>query len=125
MNRRAPPTWVKGEIDLALKRAGEALKKHGEAVAGGASAEDASLLKSAQTHLHQAHGALDIVGGGITQFTAAIEQTLAALAQGSVTFSAPVEEVCQRAPTTVTAYLDDLLEGAPDQALRLLPCIAN
>ena len=43
-----PLTWVKGEIDLALERATEALqqfREHG----------DATQLKFCRTHLHQVH----------------------------------------------------------------------
>ncbi len=116
-----PLTWVKGEIDLALNRAGEALKKHSEAVAAGQPPADAGLLKAAQAHLHQAHGALAIVGlSGITQFAEAIEQVLAGLADSSVAFSVQTEDVCQRALVVVSAYLDELLADVPDQPLRLL-----
>ncbi len=117
-----PLTWVKGEIDLALNRAGEALKKHAEIAANsGEDAPDVSQIKIAQSHLHQAHGALTIVGlNGVTQFTEAIEQVFAALADGTLAYSAQIEALCQRALTIVSAYLDELLAGAPDQSLRLL-----
>ena len=51
-----PLSWVKGEIDLALGRAHEALGKFVGDTA------DSAQLKFARTHLHQAHGALSIVG---------------------------------------------------------------
>ena len=49
-----PLIWVRGEIDLALVRAAEALGDGGHQAG-------AEQLKFAQTHLHQARGALAIV----------------------------------------------------------------
>ena len=49
-----PLTWVKGEIDLALDRTLEALARD--------EGEGATALQSARMHLHQARGALSIVG---------------------------------------------------------------
>ena len=72
-----PMSWVKGEIDLALERAGQSLAAHAADPSG-------DELKKACAGMHQAHGALAIVGlEGITEFAAAIEQLLAALADGS------------------------------------------
>ena len=51
-----PLSWVKGEIDHAIQRAQEALR------AFAADSADAAQLKASQSHLHQAHGALSIVG---------------------------------------------------------------
>ena len=48
-----PLTWVKGEIDLALRRAEEALAAW---VAGG----DPTQVRFCRTHVHQVNGALDI-----------------------------------------------------------------
>lgn len=66
-----PLIWVRGEIDLALVRAAEAL-------GDGRHAAGAEALKFAQTHLHQARGALAIVGlDGLTHFCDALEQLFA------------------------------------------------
>src|SRR6267143_494447 len=57
-----PLSWVKGEIDHAIQRSQEALR------AFATNSADAAQLKSSQSHLHQAHGALSIVGlEGITR----------------------------------------------------------
>ena len=73
-----PLSWVKGEIDLALERAGVSLAAHATSPTGGE-------LKKARAGMHQAHGALAIVGlDGITEFADAIEQLLAALEDGKV-----------------------------------------
>jgi chemosensory pili system protein ChpA (sensor histidine kinase/response regulator) len=119
-----PLTWVKGEIELAIGRAGAALKDFAGAVAnaGNTTPQDLSLLKSAQAHLHQAHGVLSIVGlAGITQFSDCIEQVLGALEKGTLTFSPQAGDVCQRALDAIRLYLDELVGGAPDQPLKLVP----
>ncbi len=107
-----PLTWVKGEIDQALHRAGEALKQ----------AADPAQLKAALNHLHQARGALTIVGlGGVTRLAESLEQLLTQLTEGKLAFSAEIESGCHRALATISAYLDELLGGVPDQSLRLWP----
>ena len=66
-----PLTWVKGEIDLALDRAMTALAEAGSVP------DSAGKIKFAQTHLHQAHGALSIVGlDSLTQFSEQLDRLL-------------------------------------------------
>ena len=68
-----PLTWVKGEIDQALGRADEALGLF-------ADNGDRTQFKFCRTHVHQVHGALDIVGlNGITELTESLEEVLKAL----------------------------------------------
>ncbi|MBI4997077.1 MAG: Hpt domain-containing protein [Rhodocyclales bacterium] len=111
-----PLTWVKGEIDLALERAIEALDRHG---LGGA---DSSHLKAARAHLHQAHGALSIVGfDGITRFSEALEQLLEAVDDGKVAYDQSTADTVRHAIAAIRNYLEDLIAGQPDQPLRLLP----
>jgi chemosensory pili system protein ChpA (sensor histidine kinase/response regulator) len=110
-----PLTWVKGEIELALERAAEALDRH-------AQGSDSTHLKAARAHLHQAHGALSIVGfDGITRFSEALEQLLEAADDGRVAYDQSVAETTHRAIATIRDYLDDLTNGQPDQPLRLMP----
>src|SRR6266571_4669171 len=69
-----PLSWVKGEIDHAIQRSQEALR------AFAANSSDAAQLKSSQSHLHQAHGALSIVGlEGITRVSEELEGLLAGI----------------------------------------------
>lgn len=113
-----PLTWVKGEIDQALERAGAALQAH----AADPATAGTQPLQEARNHVHQANGALSIVGlDGVTQFVTAIEQVLVALATGELAWSGQMLDVCQRALTKVSRYLDELLAGAADQPLRLSP----
>lgn len=110
-----PLTWVKSEIVQALARAEEAL---GLASSTG---EPITHLQFAQTHLHQACGALSIVGlDGLTQFANALERLLGALARGEQVGSADAAiALCQRGLASIGNYLEDIVRGAPDQALRL------
>ncbi len=110
-----PLTWVKGEIDQALQRAGDALAQH---EAGG----DKTPLKFCRTHVHQVHGALAIVGlDGVTQVTESLELLLAAIEDGRQGVSENTSPVIRLAINGVRQYLDDLLAGEPNQPLRLLP----
>jgi chemosensory pili system protein ChpA (sensor histidine kinase/response regulator) len=109
-----PLTWVKGEIDLALGRAAEGLAAF--------DAGDASQLRFARNHLHQAHGALAIVGlDGVTQVSEALEALLQAVDEGSVSPSAEARAALAGGLAAIRQYLDDLMAGAPNQALRLFP----
>lgn len=110
-----PLSWVKGEIDLALGRAHEALGKFSE------NPGDSAQLKFARTHLHQAHGALSIVGlDGVTQFSETIEQLLSDIESGKVAATPAAGELGQRAITAIRHYLDEVASGMPNQPLKLL-----
>jgi chemosensory pili system protein ChpA (sensor histidine kinase/response regulator) len=107
-----PLTWVKGEIDQALARSIAALK------AFIANPGDAAQIKHSQTHFHQAHGALQIVGlDGVARFSEEIEGLLADLASGAA--QPGTASVAERAVGTISAYLEQLLAGQPNQPLKL------
>ena len=75
-----PLSWVKSEIDLALKRADQALQEFSGGLPGGG---DPTQLKFCRTHLHQVQGALTIVGlDGVTQLAEAAEALLERIEQG-------------------------------------------
>ena len=114
-----PLTWVKGEIDLALERATTAL---GEAL----SAPDRpGRIKFAQTHLHQAHGALSIVGlDGLTQFSEQLDRLLGELAAQQLPCTPEAIRLAIRCIAAIGNYLDELTRGLPDQALRLFALYA-
>jgi chemosensory pili system protein ChpA (sensor histidine kinase/response regulator) len=108
-----PLSWVKGEIDLALERAGQSLAAHAADPSG-------AELKKACAGMHQAHGALAIVGlDGITEFASAIEQLLAALGDGSAPDAGAAIDAAQGGFAALRGYLDDLMAGHPDQPLKL------
>ncbi|MDD2988513.1 MAG: Hpt domain-containing protein [Zoogloea sp.] len=109
-----PLTWVKGEIDLALERSETALAEAGSAP------DRLGRIKFAQTHLHQAHGALSIVGlDGLTQFSEHVDRLLGELAAGQVSYTPEVARLASRCIAAIGNYLDELTRGQPDQALRL------
>jgi chemosensory pili system protein ChpA (sensor histidine kinase/response regulator) len=111
-----PLSWVKGEIDVALARASEALAQYD------ANPADIGQLKFAQTHLHQAHGALSIVGlDGVTQLSEALEGLLKDVEAGSVAAGAAVNGLAQQCLGSLRGYLDNVVNGEPNQPLRLLP----
>jgi chemosensory pili system protein ChpA (sensor histidine kinase/response regulator) len=108
-----PLSWVKGEIDLALERAGESLKVYAADTSGDG-------LTKARAGMHQAHGALAIVGlEGITEFANAIEQLLAALGDGSAKDGEAALAAAHGGFAALRGYLDDLMAGHPDQPLKL------
>lgn len=109
-----PLIWVRGEIDLALVRAAEAL-------GDGQHGSGAEALKFAQTHLHQARGALAIVGlDGLTHFCDALEQTLADWHAGRLADTGTAGAVAQRAIAAIRTHLDELVAGGSDQPMRLM-----
>ena len=79
-----PLTWVKGEIDLALTRAAEALGQY-------ETGNDVMQLRFGRTHIHQVHGALSIVGlDGVTQLTESLEALLASIEEGHTQYGQEV-----------------------------------
>ncbi len=109
-----PLTWVKSEIDQALARSAEALTKAGTA------GEDLTHIQFAQTHLHQACGALSIVGlDGLTRFAHALDQFLGAMARGECAIDASTLETGSHGLAAIGNYLEELVRGTPDQPLRL------
>ena len=113
-----PLTWVKGEIDLALERAAEALGQH--ELTG-----DATQLRFCRTHIHQVHGALSIVGlDGVTQVIESIEALTGALEDSRLQSTTGVLATLTDAIESIRRYLDDLIAGEPNQPLRLMPTYA-
>ena len=107
-----PLTWVKSEIDLALQRAGEALDQF-------TGSGDATQVKFCRTHLHQVRGALAIVGlDGVTQFTDALEGVLDDAEQQKAAITTEVAALIKEALTAIHQYLDDLVNGEPNQHLQ-------
>ncbi|MDR2187607.1 MAG: Hpt domain-containing protein [Azonexus sp.] len=109
-----PLTWVKGEIDLALQRAIEALAQY---TAGG----DVTPLKFCHTHVHQVYGALSIVGlDGVTQVVESVETLLRAYEEEQQPVAKAGLAAVAQALADIRQYLNDLMVGDPNQPLRLL-----
>ncbi|MDR0702196.1 MAG: Hpt domain-containing protein [Azoarcus sp.] len=111
-----PLNWVRGEIDQALSRAADSLKLAAESDDGPA------RIQFAQTHLHQVNGALSIIGlDGLTKFVAALDLFFGALVRGELPIGEAQIALARRALASIGNYLDELVHGASDQPLRLLP----
>lgn len=110
-------SWVKDEIDLALERAGAALSRHA------AAPDNPATLNEARGHLHQACGALTLVGlTGVTHCAETVETHLATLAEpGAAVDAVAVSAAAGAALSALRRYLDALMAGHPDQPLRLYP----
>ena len=111
-----PLGWVKSEIDSSLEKARAALKAYGGRT------EARTELKACEGHLHQASGAVQIVGlEGVTRFFEQTEALLADIQAGKVSSDEHAVEILGRAIDTIGKYLADLLDGAADQPLRMFP----
>lgn len=115
-----PLTWVKDEIDQALKSVLDNL------AAVTAKPEDVAALKFSQTHLYQVSGALDMVGlEGCKRFCAEMEKLAGKLEKQLVPVSAEVLETLTLAVNALGNYLQDLLHGAADKPMRLFPVLQS
>ena len=111
-----PLSWVKSEIDSSLERARASLKGYA------ANLGDRKPLKAAQSHLHQAYGAVQIVGlNGVSRFFEEAERLVAELEAGRLQADRKTFDTLDRAAQAIGKYLAELLDGIPDQPLRLYP----
>lgn len=113
-----PLSWVMGEIRDALGRSGLAVQD--------AAAQDAesrlTALYHAKSHLHQAHGALQMVDlDGVTTVTEAIEQLLEQLASARIALTPHHADIVGDAYRALLEYLEHILSGTRQQAVRLYP----
>lgn len=113
-----PLTWVKDEIDQALKSVLENLESFTTNPA------DTSALRFSKTHLFQVSGALDMVGlQGCKRFCAEIEHVIGKLEQQAIPPAAETTEVIKQAVHTLDHYLQRLLDGSPDTPMLLFPVL--
>ena len=95
-----PLSWVKSEIDSSLERARASLN------AFASSPDDRKSLKAAQTHLHQAYGAMHIVGQlGVSRFFEETERLVAEIEAGSVAAEPAAFDTLDRAAQAIGKYL--------------------
>ena len=101
-----PLSWVQGEIDQALTRGVDAL----------------AALKLARTHIHQASGAIQMVGlDAVTAYTDELERQLTRMEELP---SAEMNAACDlvdRACRKLKIFLDELVGGANPVPLKLFP----
>jgi len=111
-----PLSWVKTEIDHSLGQARENLEKIVAAPG------DRAPVKYILTHLHQATGALAMVGlGAATRYNEELERLVSSIETcdaGEIGTRVPA---AKRAIALLSAYLDSLMAGEPDRPMSLLP----
>ncbi len=111
-----PLSWVQGEIDQALTRGLDALALFR------ANPGDATTLKHARAHVHQAAGAIQMVGlDAVVAFTDELERQLARLEELPPAEAAAGCDVVDRACRKLKIFLDELVNGAPPMPLKLYP----
>ena len=110
-----PLTWVKTEIDHSLDQARENLDKLT------ANPADRGPVKYILTHLHQATGALAMVGlAAATRFNEELEKLVSFIeGEDAVRLPAAVA-AAKKGISALSAYLDMLLGGHADHPMRLL-----
>src|SRR5438874_9588809 len=111
-----PLSWVQGEIDHALSRGVEAL------AAFKASPRDATALKHARSHVHQAAGAIQMVGlDAVTAYTDELERQLSRLDELPPQEAQEACDLIDRACRKLKIFLDELVGGADPVPLKLFP----
>jgi chemosensory pili system protein ChpA (sensor histidine kinase/response regulator) len=111
-----PLSWVQGEIDQALERALEALATFK------AKPTDLGALKHARAHVHQAAGAIQMVGlDAVVAYTDEVERHLTRLEQLPEANVPDAVVLVDRACRKLRIFLDELVNGAPPVPLRLYP----
>jgi chemosensory pili system protein ChpA (sensor histidine kinase/response regulator) len=110
-----PLTWVKTEIDHSLHQARENLDKLA------ANPGDRAPVKYILTHLHQATGALAMVGlGAATRFNEELEKLVAFLETEDAMRLPGAAAAAKKGISALSGYLDTLLGGQTDHPMRLL-----
>src|SRR5450830_176086 len=113
-----PLSWVMVEIRESLARSRTALFE-----AGGREPEDqVTQLQHAKSHLHQAHGALQMVDlDGVSLMTEVAEAALDRFKAGTLKCSTDNAQAVAQLYQALVEYLEELLQGAPSQPARLFP----
>lgn len=111
-----PLSWVQGEIDQALTRGLEALALFRE------NPKDGTSLKHARSHVHQAAGAIQMVGlDAVVAYTDELERQLARLEDLPPADAAAGCDVVDRACRKLKIFLDELVNAVPPVPLKLYP----
>ena len=113
-----PLSWVKDEIDQSLKKVLASFNEVSQNLGSVAS------LRLTLAHLYQVNGALDMVGlEGCKRYCAEIEKLTSKIAQQTVPVTQEVVTQLIQAVETLSQYLQDLMNGAPDTPIRLYPTL--
>jgi len=111
-----PLAWLIEDIRDAFEKSLGALNEFGSDMA------NEGLLRVAASHLHQAHGALQIIDlEGVTLITEELERLYDEIAKSPSLANAETIELVADAFRAVQAYLSELLSGASHRPLLLYP----
>jgi len=111
-----PLSWVQGEIDQALTRGLESIALFR------ANPADPTALKHARAHVHQAAGAIQMVGlDAVVAFTDELERQLTRMEELPTADAQATCAVVDRACRKLRIFLDELVNGAPPIPLKLYP----
>ena len=111
-----PLSWVHAEIGQSIARGLESL------YAFRSEPTDPAPLKHARAHVHQAAGAIQMVGmEAVVVYTDEIERQLARLEEAQPDDVVAVCTVVDRACRKLMIFLDELVAGTPPVPLKLLP----
>src|SRR4051812_30680368 len=105
-------SWISAEVDQALERVRSQIATYS------AAPQDASVLGNCPEHLHQVSGALSMVGlAGATRFCEVLEKSFGGLSADAAEKVTRIDE----AVVQLKKFVDDLVHGQPNVALRLYP----
>ena len=115
--------WLLPEIVAAFDAATLALRAFRAGAAGVARADvDLAPLRIARSHVHQAHGALEMGEFlGVTRLTEAVEDLLASFEGDPARCDATALDAIIGSCRSIVEYLEDVQRGEPQQPLRLFP----
>ncbi|MDP3412965.1 MAG: hybrid sensor histidine kinase/response regulator, partial [Polaromonas sp.] len=122
----SPLAWVLEELRKSLDNASKALKRFvreaGQAQGAELAALDASQLRLARQQLHQAAGALDMVGMTAPALVLrAMETAVQRFIQSPALCTANASDKIELAGFALTAYLEDVMGGKSVSAVSLFP----
>jgi chemosensory pili system protein ChpA (sensor histidine kinase/response regulator) len=122
----SPLAWVEAELRRTLEHAHKALRRFvkEQAAAGGGDidAVDPAVLRSARTQLHQAVGALELVGqAAAAEVLRASEAAVQRMIARPKTATAAAAETVERASFAVLDFVARILAGKPLGATALYP----
>ncbi|HVK54091.1 MAG TPA: Hpt domain-containing protein [Burkholderiales bacterium] len=115
-----PLSWVKPEIELALRRADEGIRRFS------VNPGDQEIARSTLAHLHQVSGALLMVGlEPVARVSEAVEKLIELLGRGELNVSPEAMSAARGVISALSQYLEGLMRGDPNRPLALFPVYKN
>ena len=117
-------SWVREEVRLSLEQAHKGLRRHLRETLARAEADivDPAILRASRQALHQAAGALELVGqGAAARVVAAAEAAVVRFSADASLLSAETLASVERGSFAVLDYLAHVLAGKRVSTLALFP----